>query len=119
MTGRPPPPIWRPLNRTARCSSRMRIACSATWGARKTWCRRPGCAGAAGRVDEDVTSPRAYLVTLVTRLCLNELDSARSRREESRADRLPEPIDLRGWRDRAGGHAWTRSRWPSWCCSSA
>lgn len=44
--------------------------------------------------DEDVESPRAYLVTLVTRLCLNELDSARSRREESRADRLPEPVEL-------------------------
>jgi len=42
----------------------------------------------------DVASPRAYLVTLITRLCLNELDSARSRREESRGDRLPEPVDL-------------------------
>jgi RNA polymerase sigma-70 factor (ECF subfamily) len=30
----------------------------------------------------------------VTRLCLNELESARSRREESRSDRLPEPVDL-------------------------
>jgi RNA polymerase sigma-70 factor, ECF subfamily len=43
---------------------------------------------------EAVISPRAYLVTLVTRLCLNELDSARSRREESRGDRLPEPAYL-------------------------
>jgi RNA polymerase sigma-70 factor (ECF subfamily) len=42
----------------------------------------------------EVDSPRAYLVTLVTRLCLNELDSAAARREESRGDRLPEPIDL-------------------------
>jgi RNA polymerase sigma-70 factor, ECF subfamily len=42
----------------------------------------------------EVDSPRAYLVTLVTRLCLNELDSAKTRREESRSDRLPEPIDL-------------------------
>jgi RNA polymerase sigma-70 factor (ECF subfamily) len=42
----------------------------------------------------EVDSPRAYLVTLVTRLCLNELDSARTRREESRSDRLPEPVDL-------------------------
>jgi RNA polymerase sigma-70 factor (ECF subfamily) len=41
-----------------------------------------------------VETPRAYLVTLVTRLCLNELGSARTRREESRSDRLPEPIDL-------------------------
>lgn len=43
---------------------------------------------------EPAVSPRAYLVTLVTRLCLNELSSARSRREESRGDRLPEPVDL-------------------------
>jgi RNA polymerase sigma-70 factor, ECF subfamily len=42
----------------------------------------------------DVGSPRAYLVTLVTRLCINELDSATARREQSRSDRLPEPVDL-------------------------
>jgi len=41
-----------------------------------------------------VESPRAYLVTVVTRLCLQELGSARSRKEESRGDRLPEPVDL-------------------------
>ncbi len=39
-----------------------------------------------------VDSPRAFLVKVVTRLCLNELASARARREESRPDRLPEPI---------------------------
>jgi RNA polymerase sigma-70 factor (ECF subfamily) len=44
------------------------------------------------RHAEEATSPRAYLVTIVTRLCLNELDSARMRREESREDRLPEPV---------------------------
>jgi RNA polymerase sigma-70 factor, ECF subfamily len=43
---------------------------------------------------EDIDSPRAYLVTIVTRLCLNELDSARARKEQTRADRLPEPVDL-------------------------
>jgi RNA polymerase sigma-70 factor, ECF subfamily len=43
---------------------------------------------------EEADSPRAYLVTVVTRLCLNELDSAKSRHEESRSDRLPEPVDL-------------------------
>ena len=42
----------------------------------------------------EVQSPRAYLVTLVTRLCIDELDSARMRREERRGDRLPEPVDL-------------------------
>ena len=44
----------------------------------------------------EARSPEAYLVTLVTRLCLNELDSARIRREEHRGDRLPEPVDLDG-----------------------
>jgi len=43
---------------------------------------------------EEVDSPRAYLVTIVTRLCFNELDSAKARREENRGDRLPEPLDL-------------------------
>src|SRR4051794_29514298 len=42
----------------------------------------------------EVESPRAYLVTIVTRLCLEELGSARSRKEESRSDRLPEPLAL-------------------------
>jgi RNA polymerase sigma-70 factor (ECF subfamily) len=46
------------------------------------------------RADADVAVPKAFLVTIVTRLCLNELDAARSRREESRGDRLPEPVDL-------------------------
>jgi RNA polymerase sigma-70 factor, ECF subfamily len=44
--------------------------------------------------DEVVEDPRAYLVKVATRLCLNELDSARARREETRGDRLPEPIQL-------------------------
>jgi RNA polymerase sigma-70 factor, ECF subfamily len=44
--------------------------------------------------EVEVDSPKAFLVTIVTRLCLNELDSARARREESRSDRLPEPVDL-------------------------
>ena len=41
-----------------------------------------------------VQAPKAFLVTTVTRLCLDELGSARARREESRSDRLPEPVDL-------------------------
>ena len=41
-----------------------------------------------------VDAPKAYLVTVVTRLCLNELDSARARKEEARSDRLPEPVDF-------------------------
>jgi RNA polymerase sigma-70 factor (ECF subfamily) len=49
------------------------------------WCGREG----------DVDVPKAFLIRIVTRLCLNELASARARREESRSDRLPEPIDLK------------------------
>jgi RNA polymerase sigma-70 factor (ECF subfamily) len=44
------------------------------------------------RHTAEVESPRAYLVTIVTRLCLSELDSARMRHEEKRQDRLPEPV---------------------------
>jgi RNA polymerase sigma-70 factor (ECF subfamily) len=53
----------------------------------EAWLRWEGHAG-------EVDAPRAFLITVVTRLCLNELDSARARREESRGDRLPEPVDL-------------------------
>jgi RNA polymerase sigma-70 factor (ECF subfamily) len=42
----------------------------------------------------EAESPKAFLLTIATRLCLNELDSARARREESRSDRLPEPALL-------------------------
>jgi RNA polymerase sigma-70 factor (ECF subfamily) len=38
----------------------------------------------------EVDSPKAFLLTTVARLCLDELGSARARREESRSDRLPE-----------------------------
>lgn len=42
----------------------------------------------------EVDEPKAFLITTVARLCLDELGSARARREESRSDRLPEPVDL-------------------------
>jgi RNA polymerase sigma-70 factor (ECF subfamily) len=44
--------------------------------------------------EGEVASPRAFLLTVVTRLCLNELASARERLEERRGLRLPEPVDL-------------------------
>jgi RNA polymerase sigma-70 factor (ECF subfamily) len=46
----------------------------------------------SGRTEREVADPRSYLVAVVTRLCLNELGSARARREESRGNRLPEPV---------------------------
>jgi RNA polymerase sigma-70 factor, ECF subfamily len=42
--------------------------------------------------DEDVRSPRAFLVTIVSRLCINHLESARVRREEYVGQWLPEPL---------------------------
>ncbi len=42
--------------------------------------------------DGEIANPRAYLVTIVTRLCLDVLKSARVRREEYIGPWLPEPI---------------------------
>jgi RNA polymerase sigma-70 factor (ECF subfamily) len=44
------------------------------------------------RLEAPVDSPKALLTKMVTRQCLNELGSARARREESRSNRLPEPV---------------------------
>ena len=41
---------------------------------------------------EEIRSPRAYLVTITTRLCINQLQSARVRREEYVGEWLPEPL---------------------------
>lgn len=41
---------------------------------------------------EAVRSPKAFLSTIVTRLCLNQLESARSRRETYIGFWLPEPV---------------------------
>src|ERR1700761_8806797 len=42
--------------------------------------------------EEDIRSPRAYLVTIISRLCLNHLQSARVQREEYVGQWLPEPV---------------------------
>ncbi|MBE3561051.1 MAG: RNA polymerase sigma-70 factor [Ktedonobacteraceae bacterium] len=42
--------------------------------------------------DEKVQSPRAYLSTIVTRLCINQAESARTQREVYAGSWLPEPI---------------------------
>jgi RNA polymerase sigma-70 factor (ECF subfamily) len=47
------------------------------------WLRRP---------DDAVDSVRAYLVTIVTRLCLDELGSARAQRVSYTGPWLPEPV---------------------------
>lgn len=46
----------------------------------------------AGRAERGVESPRALLTTIVVRLCLDQLKSARARREEYIGPWLPEPI---------------------------
>jgi RNA polymerase sigma-70 factor (ECF subfamily) len=42
--------------------------------------------------DEEIRSPRAFLVTIISRLCINHLQSARAQREEYVGQWLPEPI---------------------------
>jgi RNA polymerase sigma-70 factor (ECF subfamily) len=42
--------------------------------------------------DEEITSPRAYVATLVTRLAIDQLHSARVRRERYVGEWLPEPV---------------------------
>ncbi len=45
-----------------------------------------------GAPDHDVRAPQAYLTTIVTRLAINQLRSARSRRETYVGPWLPEPL---------------------------
>ncbi len=42
--------------------------------------------------EKDIRSPRAFLVTVISRLCINHLQSARVQREEYVGQWLPEPI---------------------------
>lgn len=48
------------------------------------------------RGQGDVTAPSAYLTTIVTRLCIDQLRSARSRRETYKGPWLPEPVEAGG-----------------------
>lgn len=51
--------------------------------------------------DEEIASPRAYLSTIVTRLAIDELRSARARREVYVGEWLPEPLLTSGEDDPA------------------
>src|SRR5437762_9978672 len=42
--------------------------------------------------DEEIQSPKAFLSTVVTRLCIDQLRSARTQREQYVGPWLPEPI---------------------------
>jgi RNA polymerase sigma-70 factor (TIGR02957 family) len=46
----------------------------------------------AGERGEEISSPRSWLATVVTRLSIDELRSARARRESYVGDWLPEPL---------------------------
>jgi RNA polymerase sigma-70 factor (ECF subfamily) len=50
---------------------------------------------------EQIQSPRAFIATVTTRLAINELRSARARREEYAGEWLPEPIITDGHDDPA------------------
>jgi RNA polymerase sigma-70 factor (ECF subfamily) len=45
-----------------------------------------------GATQVDIQSPRAFLATVITRLCINQLQSARAKREEYFGQWLPEPL---------------------------
>src|SRR5215467_5426508 len=51
---------------------------------------------------QQIASPRAFVATVTTRLAINELRSARARREEYAGQWLPEPIITDGHDDPAG-----------------
>ena len=69
---------------------------------------------------ERIESPRAYLSTVVSRLSLDQLRSARVRRETYVGEWLPEPLVASADDDPARGRRWpTRCRSPSSSCSRA
>lgn len=45
-----------------------------------------------GASREDIRSPKGFLITIVTRLCIDQLNSLRARREEYVGQWLPEPV---------------------------
>jgi RNA polymerase sigma-70 factor, ECF subfamily len=52
----------------------------------------------------EIASPEAFLVTIVSRLCLNHLDSARVKREEYFGPWLPEPVFSGQISEQLSGH---------------
>ena len=85
-----------------RSRSRSPTACSAASPKPRTWCRRR-CCGCTRRSTpaSEIESPRAYVTTVTTRLAINELRSARARRERYVGEWLPEPIVTDGEDDPA------------------
>ncbi len=88
---RPEPWIRTSSTPIARCCSRSRTGCSAARPMRKTCCRTRGCVITAADRSA-IRSPKAFATTIVTRLCLDRLKSARATREEYIGPWLPEPV---------------------------
>ena len=77
----------------ARRRSRSPTGCSAASPRPRTSSRRRCCASTArSRRGERIESPRAFVATVTTRLAIDELRSARARRERYVGEWLPEPI---------------------------
>ena len=67
--------------------------CSAAWRRPRTWSRRRCCACTRALEEgEPIESPRAYVATVATRLAIDQLRSARVRRETYVGEWLPEPL---------------------------
>jgi RNA polymerase sigma-70 factor, ECF subfamily len=52
--------------------------------------------------EADLRSPRAYLVTILSRLCIHQLESARAQREQYVGPWLPEPVSTGATADPLG-----------------
>src|SRR3954462_15288621 len=65
--------------------------------------------GYRGADRSSIRSPKAYLTTIVTRLCLDRLKSARATREEYVGTWLPEPVATDGRREPEGSLALSES----------
>lgn len=76
--------------------------------------------------ETEAHSSVGFLVAIVTRLCLNELDSAKTRREESRGEPGAKRVAAIACRNRwpsrrrrcISSSARSNSPWRSWCCCS-
>ena len=73
--------------------SRSPTGCSAASPRPRTSSRRRCCGSIRrSRPASEIASPRAFVATVTTRLAINELRSARARRERYVGEWLPEPI---------------------------
>ena len=52
-----------------------------------------------GTAAAEIQSPRSFLVTVLSRLCIQHLESARAKREEYVGPWLPEPVCTGSWAD--------------------